>query len=117
MLLSRYTASSTLGKGRPMRRPACRGPTTSHAIFPPLGHDAMLQQTDPTGLEHVILAGSRIGPTTQRPFPLAMRFAWKLTDGEIADVGTYIRNSWGNHAPRYRPAPRHKLNLSTTNLA
>jgi mono/diheme cytochrome c family protein len=25
-------------------------------------------------------------------------FAWKLTDQEIADVSTYIRNSWGNQA-------------------
>jgi mono/diheme cytochrome c family protein len=25
-------------------------------------------------------------------------FAWKLTDNQIADVGTYIRNSWGNEA-------------------
>jgi mono/diheme cytochrome c family protein len=25
-------------------------------------------------------------------------FAWKLTDQEIADVATYIRNSWGNEA-------------------
>jgi mono/diheme cytochrome c family protein len=26
-------------------------------------------------------------------------FAWKLSDQEIADVATYIRNSWGNAAP------------------
>jgi mono/diheme cytochrome c family protein len=25
-------------------------------------------------------------------------FAWKLSDAEIADVATYIRNSWGNEA-------------------
>ena len=68
-------------------------------LFPPLGHDAVLQQTDPTGLEHMILAGSRIAPTPTRPSPLTMpSFAWKLTDREIADVSTYIRNSWGNQA-------------------
>ena len=68
-------------------------------FFPPLGHNAMLQQADPTGLEHVVLAGSRMGPTATRPSPLTMpSFAWKLTDGEIADVSTYIRNSWGNRA-------------------
>ena len=67
--------------------------------FPPLGQDAMLQQADPTGLEHLILAGSRVGATATRPSPLTMpSFAWKLTDGEIADVSTYIRNSWGNRA-------------------
>jgi mono/diheme cytochrome c family protein len=68
-------------------------------FFPPLGHDAMLQQADPVGLEHLILAGGRVGPTTARPSPLTMpSFAWKLTDSEIADVSTYIRNSWGNQA-------------------
>ena len=68
-------------------------------FFPPLGHDAMLQQADPTGVEHLILAGSRVGATATRPSPLTMpSFAWKLTDDEIADVSTYIRNSWGNQA-------------------
>jgi mono/diheme cytochrome c family protein len=67
--------------------------------FPPLGHDPMLQQSDPTGLEHLILAGTRIGISPSRPSPLAMpSFAWKLTDEQIADVSTYIRNSWGNQA-------------------
>jgi mono/diheme cytochrome c family protein len=26
-------------------------------------------------------------------------FAWKLDDQQIADVATYVRNSWGNQAP------------------
>jgi mono/diheme cytochrome c family protein len=68
--------------------------------FPPLQHNAMLQQVDATGLEHLILAGSRVASTPSRPSPLAMpSFAWKLSDEEIADVATYIRNSWGNVAP------------------
>jgi mono/diheme cytochrome c family protein len=76
-------------------------------FFPPLGHDAMLQQADPVGLEHLILAGGRIGPTAERPSPLTMpSFAWKLTDDEIADVSTYIRNSWGNRAT---PVPASKV--------
>ena len=76
-------------------------------FFPPLGPDAMLQQADPTGLEHLILAGSRVGSTATRPSPLTMpSFAWKLTDAEIADVSTYIRNSWGNRAA---PVPASKV--------
>jgi mono/diheme cytochrome c family protein len=59
----------------------------------------MLQQADPTGLEHLILAGSRTGISPSRPSPLTMpSFAWKLSDREIADVATFIRNSWGNEA-------------------
>jgi mono/diheme cytochrome c family protein len=67
--------------------------------FPPLTGDAMLQQPDPTGLVHAILGGSRTGPSQTRPSPMTMpSFAWKLSDQEVADVSTYIRNSWGNRA-------------------
>ena len=90
-------------------------------MFPPLGKDAMLQQPDPTGLEHLILAGTRIGVSASRPSPLGMpSFAWKLTDQEIADVSTYIRNSWGNQAAavevRDVAALRKKLGLQTVHL-
>ena len=89
--------------------------------FPPLGGNAMLQQADTTGLEHLILAGARVGPTALRPSPLTMpSFAWKLTDGEIADVGTYVRNSWGNRAAPLSAGAvknlRHKLQLDKPRL-
>jgi mono/diheme cytochrome c family protein len=89
--------------------------------FPPLGHNAMLQQADPTGLEHLILAGSRIGTSPSRPSPLTMpSFAWKLTDQEIADVATYLRNSWGNQAATVSASEvsdaRKKLNLNSVRL-
>jgi mono/diheme cytochrome c family protein len=67
--------------------------------FPPLGHNSVVQQADPRTLEHLILAGTRIGISDKRPSALSMpSFAWKLTDAEIADVATFIRNSWGNEA-------------------
>ena len=89
--------------------------------FPPLGPNAMLQQTDPMGLEHLILAGGRIGTSATRPSPLTMpSFAWKLDDQEIADVSTFIRNSWGNQAAAVSEsdvhAARNKLNLDTVHL-
>jgi mono/diheme cytochrome c family protein len=90
-------------------------------VFPPLGDDAMLQQSDPTGLEHLILAGTRIGVSSSRPSPLSMpSFAWKLTDQEIADVATFIRNSWGNQAAQVTVSDvrelRKKLDLRTVHL-
>jgi mono/diheme cytochrome c family protein len=90
-------------------------------LFPPLGKDAMLQQPDATGLEHLILGGTRVGVSSSRPSPLGMpSFAWKLTDQEIADVSTYIRNSWGNQAAPVAVADvselRKKLNLRTVRL-
>jgi mono/diheme cytochrome c family protein len=89
--------------------------------FPPLGPNAMLQQADPIGLEHLILAGGRVGTSPFRPSPMTMpSFAWKLTDQEIADVSTFIRNSWGNQAAAVSVtdvrAARKKLNLETAHL-
>jgi mono/diheme cytochrome c family protein len=90
-------------------------------LFPPLGQDAMLQQPDSTGLTHLILGGTQVGVSTSRPSPLGMpSFAWKLTDQEIADVSTYIRNSWGNQAAAVSAgdvsALRKKLSLETVHL-
>jgi len=90
-------------------------------LFPPLGKDAMLQQPDPTGLAHLILAGTRVGVSASRPSPLGMpSFAWKLSDQEVADVSTFIRNSWGNQASPVGTAEvaelRKKLNLQTVRL-
>jgi mono/diheme cytochrome c family protein len=90
-------------------------------FLPPLGRNAMLQQADPAGLEHLILAGSRIAATPSRPTPFAMpSFAWKLSDQEIADVSTYIRNSWGNRANPVAVSKvrrmRKRLDLQTVRL-
>lgn len=90
-------------------------------LFPPLGRNAMLQQADPIGLEHLILAGARIGTSAERPSPLSMpSFAWKLTDSEIADVATFIRNSWGNQAAAVSAGEvsdaRKRLGLTTEHL-
>jgi mono/diheme cytochrome c family protein len=79
-------------------------------LFPPLGHNAMVQQADPTGLEHLILAGGRTGTSPSRPSPLTMpSFAWKLSDREVADVATYIRNSWGNEAAALSSSEVHEV--------
>jgi mono/diheme cytochrome c family protein len=90
-------------------------------IFPPLGKDAVLQQSDPTGVLHLILTGTQIGVSASRPSALSMpSFAWKLSDQEIADVTTYLRNSWGNQASSVAAtevsALRKKLNLESVHL-
>jgi mono/diheme cytochrome c family protein len=87
-------------------------------IFPPLGKDAVLQQSDPTGVLHLILAGTQIGVSASHPSALSMpSFAWKLSDQEIADVATYLRNSWGNQASSVGVSEvaglRKKLSLET----
>ncbi|HEY1753209.1 MAG TPA: cytochrome c [Caulobacteraceae bacterium] len=68
--------------------------------FPPLKGNSNVQTGNPTTVDRFILSGTESTATDARPTPLAMpSFAWKLTDAEIADVATYIRNSWGNAAP------------------
>lgn len=68
--------------------------------FPPLGNNAVVQQTDWISLQHMIPAGRRIGISAEGPTPLTMpSFARELSDAETADVATYIRNSWGNRVP------------------
>ena len=84
----------TGGKGQP-------------GMFPPLRGSSVAQQHDPTGVVRLILAGTRTAPTRSRPsFQSMPSFAWKLTDQEVADVATYIRNSWGNRAP---PVDAHEV--------
>lgn len=78
--------------------------------FPPLPRNAGVQQRDPTSVLRIVLAGSQTAATNERPSPLAMpSFAWKLTDQEIADVTTYVRNSWGNQAASISPSQVQKL--------
>lgn len=89
--------------------------------FPPLGPNAVLQQADPIGLEQLILAGGRIGTSQANPSPLTMpSFAWKLSDQEIADTATFVRNSWGNQASAVSVSDVRKartlLNLKTVHL-
>lgn len=85
-------------------------------LFPPLAGSAAAQQADPTGVIRLILAGGRTAPTRARAsFQSMPSFAWKLNDQQVADVATYIRNSWGNRAKpvtgRQVGDLRAKLNL------
>lgn len=69
-------------------------------LFTALDTSAIVQQSDPTSLMHVVLRGSRSVATDKAPTGSAMpEFGWLLKDDEVAAVLTYIRNSWGNAAP------------------
>lgn len=69
-------------------------------MFPSLNGSAVVQQTDPASLLHVVLRGARSVGTDKAPTAPAMpSFSWILKDDQIANVLTYIRNAWGNKAP------------------
>ncbi len=123
-----FTAADAgaMKRGAEIYSDACTGCHLENGVgqprfFPPLGKNTMVQQNDPTGLIRLILAGGRIGPSPTRPSALTMpSFAWKLTDQEIADVSTYLRNSWGNQASAVSLSKvqdqRQRLGLETVHL-
>jgi mono/diheme cytochrome c family protein len=69
-------------------------------IYPPLPANANLQSADPASTIRIILDGAESITTPRAPNKGSMpAYAAKLTDQQIADVTTYIRNAWGNAAP------------------
>jgi mono/diheme cytochrome c family protein len=68
-------------------------------LFPRLAHNADVQQADPTTLIRVVLQGTKAAATAAAPTGPAMpSLGWRLSNEQVADVITYIRNSWGNAA-------------------
>jgi mono/diheme cytochrome c family protein len=68
-------------------------------VFPAIKGNTGVHASDPTSLARLVLEGARSARTRERREGFAMPgFADKLTDGEIADVLTYVRASFGNQA-------------------
>jgi mono/diheme cytochrome c family protein len=44
-------------------------------------------------------------------------FGWRLSDEEVAQLGTFIRQSWGNHAPPISAAQVSKFRGTLANSA
>jgi mono/diheme cytochrome c family protein len=68
-------------------------------IYPPLPGNANLQSADASSTLRIILDGAETVTTPRAPNKGSMPGYPKLSDQEIADVATYIRNAWGNAAP------------------
>jgi len=73
-------------------------------IYPPLPGNANLLSADPSSTLRIILDGAETMTTPRAPNTGSMPpYAKKMSDQEIADVTTYIRNAWGNAAPAVTP--------------
>ena len=73
-------------------------------IYPPLPGNANLQSADPASTLRIILDGAQTVTTPRAPNTGSMpAYSKDLSDQQIADVATYIRNSWGNAAPAVTP--------------
>ena len=82
-------------------------------IFPPRAGNAILIQPSPESLVRVVLAGAQAVTTKAAPTAPSMpSFAWKLNDAQIADLLTYVRNSWGNAAAPVSAATVGKIRAS-----
>ena len=93
---------------------ACHGlDGRGSAIFPPLAGNPVVTQASAESLGRVVLAGARAAATAKAPTGQGMpSFAWKLQDGDVANVLTYIRNTWGNAAPAVSADDVNKIRSS-----
>jgi alcohol dehydrogenase (quinone), cytochrome c subunit len=73
-------------------------------ILPPLAGNPTVLDGDPSSLINIVLNGAF--PIVVKGAPDAYRmpqFRIQLTDRQIADVVTFIRNAWGNHGSAATP--------------
>ncbi|HVV26334.1 MAG TPA: cytochrome c [Rhizomicrobium sp.] len=67
--------------------------------YPKFAGDTLLLGRDPTTVIRIILEGAQSPETPNERTTYSMPAFPVLSDEQVADVATYIRNSWGNHAP------------------
>jgi mono/diheme cytochrome c family protein len=80
---------------------ACHRPSGEGAnrAFPSLAGNPSVLSADPSSLIAVILNGARLPSTVGAPTGLAMPpFGWRYGNEAVAQLATYVRSSWGNHA-------------------
>jgi alcohol dehydrogenase (quinone), cytochrome c subunit len=74
-------------------------------VFPRLAGNPIVQAGNPQSLISIVLDGSQTPRTAHTPAQFTMpRFAWRLSDKDVADVVNFIRTSWGNSATPASPA-------------
>lgn len=65
-------------------------------MFPPLAHNPSVASANPTSLLHITLTGWQTAETLAHPRVYTMPGFSRLADEEIAEILTFVRNSWGN---------------------
>jgi mono/diheme cytochrome c family protein len=80
---------------------ACHGRDGKGSVlFPALAGNANVRQVRADTVVRMVLAGSQAVATPKAPTgPSMPSLGWKLSDGQAADILTYVRNNWGNRAP------------------
>jgi mono/diheme cytochrome c family protein len=80
---------------------ACHGRDgKGSALFPPLAGNPSVRQVRADTVVRMVLAGGKAVATSKAPTGPAMpSFGWRLSDDQVANILTYVRNNWGNQAP------------------
>ena len=74
-------------------------------VFPRLAGNGVVQASNALSLISIVLQGSTTPRTAGAPAQFTMpSFAWRLSDREIADLASFVRGSWGNHASQITAA-------------
>ena len=66
---------------------------------PPLAGSAVAQAPSPLSLINIVLYGATVPDDVPAPYPLwedMVPYRDKLSDAEVANLGNYVRNAWGN---------------------
>jgi mono/diheme cytochrome c family protein len=74
-------------------------------VFPRIAGNSTVLGGDPSSVIRLILEGSRLPATRSAPSDLAMPgFGGRLSDDEVAQLASFVRQSWGNHAAAVQAA-------------
>jgi mono/diheme cytochrome c family protein len=80
---------------------ACHGRDgKGSALFPPLAGNANVTQVRADTVARMVLAGGKAAVTPGAPTGPGMpSLGWRLSNDQVANILTYVRNNWGNKAP------------------
>jgi mono/diheme cytochrome c family protein len=82
-------------------------------LFPSVANSSMARADDPTSVIRIVLRGARSVATDKEPTAPGMpSYGRQLKDEQVANVLTYIRNSWGNAEPSVTPGEVGRLRAS-----
>lgn len=84
-------------------------------VFPPLAGNPVLQGPDATSAAHIILSGGRLPGVAAAPSSLVMgSYRDVLDNQQIADLVTFLGQSWGNHGAAMTASQVAKIRQATT---
>lgn len=91
--------AATMNAGQEIFATRCAFCHDSHnSDFPSLANNSVVDASTPATLVRVLLEGAEPPSLPGRPQDYSMPSFASLTDRQLADVATFIRNSWGNRA-------------------